>query len=87
MPLLLKLKALYSKDEKTLKECYEILEIFIINCYISSTTTKDYNKLFAKMTLELDKEKPIVSIKKTFTRKNNDSLAKSRPNRKFPKIY
>lgn len=63
MPLLLKLKALYGKDEKTLKECYEVLEIFIINCYISSATTKDYNKLFAKMTLELDDKNPIISIK------------------------
>ena len=64
MPLLLKLKALYSKDEKTLKNCYEILEIFVINCYILNATTKDYNKLFAKMTLELDKENPALSIKK-----------------------
>ncbi len=63
MPLLLKLKALYNKDEKILKECYEILEIFIINCYISNVTTKDYNKLFAKMTLELDKKNPLNSIK------------------------
>lgn len=63
MPLLLKLKALYDKDEKTLKECYEVLEIFIINCYVSSATTKDYNKLFAKMTLELDDKNPIISIK------------------------
>ena len=63
MPLLLKLKALYGKDEKTLKECYEVLEIFIINCYVSSATTKDYNKLFAKMTLELDDKNPIISIK------------------------
>lgn len=63
MPLLLKLKALYGKDEKTLKECYEVLEIFIINCYVSSDTTKDYNKLFAKMTLELDDKNPIISIK------------------------
>ena len=64
MPLLLKLKALYGKDEKTLKSCYEILEIFIINCYVLNATTKDYNKLFAKMTLELDKENPALSIKK-----------------------
>mgnify|MGYP004648492653 FL=1 len=63
MPLLLKLKALYGKDEKTLKECYEVLEIFIINCYVSSATTKDYNKLFAKMTLKLDDKNPIISIK------------------------
>ncbi|MGX2973022.1 DUF262 domain-containing protein [Helicobacter sp. T3_23-1059] len=64
MPLLLKLKSLYGKDKKILKSCYEILEIFVINCYISSSTTKDYNKLFAKMTLELDKTNPALSIKK-----------------------
>lgn len=62
MPLLLKLK--YGKDEKVLKECYEILEVFIVSCYVSSATTKDYNKLFAKMTLELDIENPTDSIKK-----------------------
>lgn len=63
MPLLLKLKALYGKDETMLKECYEILEIFVINCYVLNVTTKDYNKLFAKMTLELDDKNPIISIK------------------------
>lgn len=64
MPLLLKLKALYDKNKYTLKECYEILEVFIVGCYVSSATTKDYNKLFAKMTLELDIENPTDSIKK-----------------------
>lgn len=63
MPLLLKLKALYGKDETILKECYEILEIFVINCYVLNATTKDYNKLFAKMTLELDDKNSIISIK------------------------
>lgn len=64
MPLLLKLKSMYGKDEKVLKECYEILEVFIVSCYVSSATTKDYNKLFAKITLELDIENPTNSIKK-----------------------
>lgn len=64
MPLLLKLKALYYKKEHILKECYDILEVFIVSCYISSATTKDYNKLFAKMTLELNTENPTNSIKK-----------------------
>lgn len=64
MPLLLKLKSLYGKDENILKECYEILEVFVINCYVSNATTKDYNKLFAKMTLELDTANPTDSIKK-----------------------
>lgn len=64
MPLLLKLKALYDKNKYTLKECYEILEVFIVGCYVSSATTKDYNKLFAKITLELNIENPIDSIKK-----------------------
>lgn len=64
MPLLLKLKKIYGENEKLLKECYEILEVFIVSCYVSSATTKDYNKLFAKITLELDNENPTDSIKK-----------------------
>lgn len=64
MPLLLKLKLLYGKNEKVLKQCYEILEVFIMVCYVSSATTKDYNKLFAKITLELNAENPTNSIKK-----------------------
>lgn len=64
MPLLLKLKKIYGENEKLLKECYEILEVFIVSCYISSAITKNYNKLFAKITLQLDNENPTNSIKK-----------------------
>lgn len=66
MPLLLKLKFLQSAakiSEADLKNCFELLEICLISHYICKRATRDYNKIFYKITQEINENDPAKFIK------------------------
>jgi len=61
MPLILALK-LHFKDN-VLRNCFKLLEIFILTRWLCAESTKDYNKIFAKVIKKLDKNNPLEFLK------------------------
>ncbi|TKX29837.1 hypothetical protein CQA38_03470 [Campylobacter sp. MIT 12-5580] len=60
-PLLLKLKAIL-KDKENLHLCFKLLECFILYRWLCASTTKGYNKIFAKLAQIINKNNAYDSI-------------------------
>lgn len=59
MPLILALQYNLQKDNETLESCFKFLENYIFARYICGKPTDGYNKLFANLTQNLPKDKPL----------------------------
>lgn len=63
MPLILALKFDFKNKDNLLKDCFKLLEIFILTRWLCSESTKDYNKMFANITRKFDKNNPLKFLK------------------------
>lgn len=63
MPLILALKFDFKNKDNLLKDCFKLLEIFILTRWLCSKSTKDYNKMFANITRKFDKNNPLKFLK------------------------
>lgn len=64
IPLILALKLNFKDKDEILHSCFDLLEIFIIMRWICGESTKAYNKIFADIGQNLDKDNPVEFLKK-----------------------